>query len=86
MNRSFKQFLIESGVAMQAISVLEEEDVLTQDTFFSLDEKHFNQLLLKMKVGHHVRLRCVHRSWHSPSLPQYVTRIIVKLFVWYGYD
>ena len=56
MEAKFRVFLAAAGISDAAISVLEEELILTSVVFGSLREEHFEKLLPKMKVGEHAAL------------------------------
>ncbi len=65
MEPSFRRCLDRAGVNDEAISVLEEELVVSSAIFSSLRDEHFEKLIPKLKVGQHALLLKVWESYNS---------------------
>ena len=56
MEGALRRFLKNRGVGNNTLRILEDEEILSMGTFFSLGDKHFSQLLPKLTVGQHALL------------------------------
>ena len=79
MDKSLFDTLAKAGVTSVTIKVLENEMILTEPIFYSLNEIHFTHILPQLKVGQHVLLLDVWRkvSYGIVAITKWAGLIIV---------
>uniref|UniRef100_A0A1X7TJS8 SAM domain-containing protein n=1 Tax=Amphimedon queenslandica TaxID=400682 RepID=A0A1X7TJS8_AMPQE len=69
MEKAFHDLLLEANISITTIEILKDEQIkdeqiLTLDTFLSLELDHFTSLNKRIKIGQHALLL---RLWHKTS-------------------
>ena len=64
MEKSLQDLLQSSNISITTIETLKEEQILTLETFLSLERDHFSSLRSRIKIGQHALLL---RLWHNKT-------------------
>ena len=75
MDKPFSSLLQTYKISPATADILKDEQILTLETFLSLEEEHFTILAKKLKVGQHALLQ---RLWHH----QKKNNVRVILYTW----